>query len=229
MQFLSHAWNFCAFSDLRQAPPFSYEEGMNLNSPLFDKIRTRRKAEAASATKPRGCEHVGCNKAGEYRAPKGRASEGQYWNFCLDHVKAYNQTYNYFVGMTDDAIARYQKDSVVGHRPTWSMGTNSRGGHAQTRPDQAASDVFDLFGGDGPKNRKAAPEAPRKPAIGPLALKSLERLGLEEGADADTIKTRFKSLVKQLHPDVNGGDRATEDQLREIIDAYNTLKASGLA
>ena len=24
-------------------------------------------------------------------------------------------------------------------------------------------------------------------------------------------------------------DRATEDQLREIIDAYNTLKASGLA
>jgi len=65
--------------------------------------------------------------------------------------------------------------------------------------------------------------------VGPLALKSLERLGLEEGADAETIKTRFKSLVKQLHPDVNGGDRATEDQLREIIDAYNTLKASGLA
>jgi DnaJ-domain-containing protein 1 len=131
--------------------------------------------------------------------------------------------------MTDDAIARYQKESVVGHRPTWSMGTNSRGGHAQVRPDQAATDVFDLFGGDGPKNRKAAPEAPRKPAVGPLALKSLERLGLEEGADAETIKTRFKSLVKQLHPDVNGGDRATEDQLREIIDAYNTLKASGLA
>jgi PBP1b-binding outer membrane lipoprotein LpoB len=71
--------------------------------------------------------------------------------------------------------------------------------------------------------------APRKPAVGPLALQSLERLGLEEGADAETIKTRFKSLVKQLHPDVNGGDRATEDQLREIIDAYNTLKASGLA
>jgi DnaJ domain len=203
---------------------------MNLNSPLFDKIRTRRKAEEASApSRKGGCEHVGCNKAGDYRAPKGRASEGQYWNFCLEHVKAYNQTYNYFVGMTDDAIARYQKDSVVGHRPTWSMGTNSRGGHAQIRPDQAATDVFDLFGGDGPKNRKAAAEAPRRPALGPLAMKSLERLGLDETADGETIKNRFKSLVKQLHPDVNGGDRATEDQLREIIDAYNTLKASGLA
>ena len=43
------------------------------------------------------------------------------------------------------------------------------------------------------------------------------------------IKTKFKSLVKQLHPDVNGGDRSSEEQLREIIDAYNTLKSAGLA
>jgi curved DNA-binding protein CbpA len=33
--------------------------------------------------------------------------------------------------------------------------------------------------------------------------------------------------VKRLHPDANGGDRSSEDKLREIIQAYNYLKAAG--
>jgi len=43
------------------------------------------------------------------------------------------------------------------------------------------------------------------------------------------VKARFKILVKRFHPDMNGGDRSYEDKLREIINAYNTLKSSGLA
>ena len=43
----------------------------------------------------------------------------------MDHVKEYNASYNYFAGMTDEAVARYQKDAMVGHRPTWSMGGKS--------------------------------------------------------------------------------------------------------
>ena len=38
---------------------------------------------------------------------------------------------------------------------------------------------------------------------------------------------RFKELVKRHHPDANGGDRASEDQLRAIIEAYNYLKKMG--
>jgi DnaJ-class molecular chaperone len=34
-------------------------------------------------------------------------------------------------------------------------------------------------------------------------------------------------LVKRHHPDANGGDRTSEDQLREIIQAYNYLKSAG--
>ena len=41
------------------------------------------------------------------------------------------------------------------------------------------------------------------------------------------IKARFKVLVKRHHPDANGGDRSTEDKLREIIQAYNYLKSVG--
>ena len=36
-----------------------------------------------------------------------------------------------------------------------------------------------------------------------------------------------RSLVKRHHPDANGGDRSSEDKLREIIQAYNYLKSSG--
>ncbi len=43
------------------------------------------------------------------------------------------------------------------------------------------------------------------------------------------IRAKYKSWVKRLHPDANGGDRSREDRLREIINAYNTLKAAGHA
>jgi DnaJ-class molecular chaperone len=57
--------------------------------------------------------------------------------------------------------------------------------------------------------------------------KALHALGLEEGAGGAEIKARFKELVKRHHPDANGGDRASEDQLRAIIEAYNYLKKMG--
>jgi len=41
------------------------------------------------------------------------------------------------------------------------------------------------------------------------------------------IKARFKELVKRHHPDANGGERTSEDKLREIIEAYNYLKKTG--
>jgi DnaJ-class molecular chaperone len=61
-----------------------------------------------------------------------------------------------------------------------------------------------------------------------VAIKSLAVLGLDETATPDIIKARYKELVKRHHPDANGGDRSTEDKLREIIQAYKQLKSSGL-
>jgi curved DNA-binding protein CbpA len=63
--------------------------------------------------------------------------------------------------------------------------------------------------------------------VGNAARKAFEALGLEADATTVEIKTRFKTLVKRHHPDANGGDRSTEDRLREIIQAYNYLKSIG--
>ncbi|MDX1732143.1 MAG: DnaJ domain-containing protein, partial [Aurantimonas coralicida] len=57
--------------------------------------------------------------------------------------------------------------------------------------------------------------------------KAFETLDLTDEASGEAIRTRYKQLVKQLHPDANGGDRGTEDKLREVIQAYKLLKQSG--
>ena len=57
--------------------------------------------------------------------------------------------------------------------------------------------------------------------------KALSSLGLEADVTAADVKAKFKLLVKRHHPDANGGDRACEDKLREIIQAYNYLKTVG--
>ncbi len=48
-------------------------------------------------------------------------------------------------------------------------------------------------------------------------------LGVERGADADTIKRAFRKLARQYHPDVNPGDKAAEAKFKEVSEAYEVL------
>jgi hypothetical protein len=192
----------------------------------FDRIRVgkKRKEERPAQT---ACEWPGCSASGAYRAPKGARAEGQYHSFCLDHVKEYNRTYNYFAGMDDSAIAGFQKSAATGHRPTWKLGQNSwaefNGGKLRSSAfRRAARDPFDILGDSGP-----APEQPRKRMVKSLERKALDTLGLDDAATAEQIKTQYKLLVKRFHPDANGGSRAMEDRFREIIQAYDLLRAAG--
>ncbi len=91
---------------------------MDLNSPIFDRIRVKRERqrEEPAATRRIVCDFPSCEATGDFRAPMGRLREGQYFCFCLDHVREYNSTYNYFDGMTDEAVARWMKEDVIGHR-----------------------------------------------------------------------------------------------------------------
>ena len=199
---------------------------MNLNSPLFDKIRSKPAAEEVRPDNEPRCQHMGCARKGEFKAPKGRDHEGQFFRFCLDHVREYNSTYNYFAGMSDAALQSYQKDALTGHRPTWNVGVNG------TVPPDSKLDAASLLKSRLERLRRAreaSATAASRRTVGKAALKALESLGLDETADKDTIRARFKELAKRLHPDLNEGDRSREDKLRAIIDAYNYLKSVGLA
>lgn len=208
---------------------------MDLNSPFFDRIRIKPECDEPREAEGPLCERQGCRQPGAHRAPKGRGREGQYWRFCLDHVREYNASYNYFAGMSDDAVVAYQKDAVIGHRPTWSMGVNP---HAARRPetgsegpvrDWAYADPLGIFGTEGPPGAKGrtAPE-PQAPRRAKPVRDALDVLGLDETADAAAIKAQYKSLVKRFHPDAHGGDRSFEERLRDIIKAHDVLKTAGL-
>ncbi len=100
---------------------------MKLESKYFDSIRIRRGDDAKAKPKQQApvCQWKGCGKPGEHRAPVGRGRDGQYYAFCIDHVRQYNATYNYFDGMSDKDVEDFQKDALTGHRPTWKSGANA--------------------------------------------------------------------------------------------------------
>lgn len=204
---------------------------MKLNSSIFNKIRIKSDdpgAEKASEVKL--CSHAGCLKPGLYKAPMGRGNEGKFHLFCMLHVKAYNATYNYFNGMSDDAVADFQKDAHIGHRPTWKLGVNSKAARMAEKANPAkrrkagprVADPFDVFETEAEEARaRKAQEA----SVGNAARAALTTLDLEVTVDSTTIKARYKELVKRLHPDANGGDRSREARLTEIIKAYGYLKS----
>lgn len=201
------------------------------SSKFFDSIRVKPRGKQPEA-KPRdtvvNCEWTGCQNKGAHRAPKGRENSREYWHFCLNHVREYNQNYNFFSGMNADAVARYQKDALTGHRPTWKMGANGgvkKGAEAEI---DGAFDPFSMFQElNGRASWRKGPEAEPKAETRKVMnaeRKALQVMGLGPSATLADVKSKYKALVKQHHPDANGGDRSTEDRLIEIIKAYNYLK-----
>ncbi|MFX8801456.1 DnaJ domain-containing protein, partial [Acinetobacter baumannii] len=51
-----------------------------------------------------------------------------------------------------------------------------------------------------------------------------EVLGVAKSADDKELKSAFRKLAMQLHPDKNPGDKAAEAAFKEINEAYDTLK-----
>nr|WP_205647767.1 J domain-containing protein [Acuticoccus yangtzensis] len=209
---------------------------MDFSGKDYDRIRaSRRKASGRGGSRDGGgaadatvigreCAVKGCKSEATYRAPKGRGKEGQFFWFCLDHVREYNKSYNYFNGMSDDDVLAYQRDAITGHRPTSPIGVRGRQARAARNAwTGMVDDTFGLFGGQDPH---PAPEAETR-RISAADRHAFEILGLEPGASKEAIKSRYKTLVKRHHPDANQGDRSSEDRLRSIINAYNMLRRAG--
>ncbi|MCC7251147.1 DnaJ domain-containing protein [Hyphomicrobium sp.] len=210
---------------------------MKLNSKYFDSIRVapKREADKGAEEKHPRCQWKGCDRPAPHRAPKGRGRDGEYFAFCVDHVREYNAAYNYFDGMSDAEVSDFQKDAMTGHRPTWKVGVNSWAHGTSARQSGAggagtggfrAHDPHGLFA-ERARQAREEPIVSRR-VLKPIEKKSLEALHLPETASKPEIKARFKELVKRHHPDSNGGDTRSADTLREIIQAYNYLKKAGL-
>ena len=204
---------------------------MKLQSKLFDTIRIKPRREEKPAPVEHVCDWEGCEEAGEYRAPKGHRSEGQYHHFCLEHVRHYNTAFNFFAGMDKDELEEaLHAPPKAESRSSFATGNpNMRGAKAARealRPGDRFGDPFGVFA----RYRHRQSQKPAAERVKPLHeqdRRALETLGLIGQAKSDDIKRAYKTLVKIHHPDANGGDKSSEDRLRSIIAAYTHLKQKG--
>ena len=51
-----------------------------------------------------------------------------------------------------------------------------------------------------------------------------ELLGVDRSASAAELKSAYRKLAKQYHPDLNPGDAAAEQKFKEVSEAYEVLK-----
>ncbi len=182
----------------------------------------KKKPQVSTTT----CSVKGCDQEARAKVPKTKGDEEGAW-LCAEHLRIRNERWNFFAGMTPAEIERYRIEALTGHRPTWRLGERAAEKRAKGAPRTYSAEYTDGFGffGDGPD----APVRPvKKTILTKLQLDSLEVLNLEEGATLQDVKARYKELVKRFHPDANGGDRTTEERLKQVINAYRCLAAAKL-
>ncbi len=187
----------------------------------------RIKPDVPQTPKIRACSVKGCTGEGIYKVPKSREQISTYLWVCLAHAREHNEKWDYFKGMSDADVSRFQEDALVGHRPTWPLGKRAAGVKGQEGPYRGAYHVEDGYAVFGDVEEPAKPRRPER-VLTRLQRQAFDILDLEPSVTLNEIKARYKELVKRFHPDANGGDRGTEERLKQVIKAYGVLRASGI-
>ena len=161
----------------------------------------------------RRCAADGCPKEGSYPAPKSRSALRDYLWFCLEHVREYNKSWNYYEGLQGAALEAEIRRATTWERPSWKFATGKPS-------ENSFEDPLGLFDFE---NRTADLAARQIP---PEERRAWRILQLPPITDIDIVKKQYKRLVKQNHPDKNGGDAAAEERLKDINLAYSLIRKS---
>lgn len=186
---------------------------------MINRRTQRSRAFAPDPDAPgRPCDIEGCTEEAGYRAPKSRTTLNEYWWFCLEHVRAYNSTWDYYRGMSPGQIEAQIRADTSWQRPSWPLG---RLGAGMLDEDAVRDPLGVLAAGRASAGRRT--EAPRREA--PIEIREpLSTLGLAWPVSLDEVKSRYKDLAKLHHPDANNGDREAEERLKTINLAYSALR-----
>jgi DnaJ-domain-containing protein 1 len=175
------------------------------------------------------CEHEGCTEEGTYRAPrhdcKHDIKNNANWHWlCLNHVREYNATWDFYKNMSEDEIIASRRRDIAWDRPSWPMG--SWQAQAGTKPFLRSEafvnghkDPFGLFDDVGydDLNRQGFNFTPQQ-------IEALKLFGLTSAFTQSELQKAYRALVKEHHPDVNGGCVHAEARIKSINVSYELLR-----
>lgn len=177
----------------------------------------------------RNCDITGCPHLGEYRAPKSRYDMQSYYWFCLDHVREYNQNWDFFKGMNRVEIENHMYKSMVWDRPSWRIteaGDYEQNLRRKIYAHFTREDIFGDFNLNGDDDDAPHEARVNINEIPHPTLEALATMELKPPVTWKSIKIRYKQLAKKYHPDTNQDDPQAEETFKKISLAYHILKIS---
>ena len=172
----------------------------------------KKTSEKPASTIP--CAVYGCIFAGEYKAPKSRYNTDEYQYLCLEHVREFNQAWDYFSGWSRKQIEDFMDNAHHGHCPTWDMSTKLSDKIAFFSSENFKRSFFEMLGEKAP---------PGKPALPRKQSEALSVLDLKPDTSLANIKSQYKKLVKKYHPDINKDNQQAEETFKKVTHAYKVL------
>ena len=165
------------------------------------------------------CDSPKCKEKGEYRAPKSRVMLNEYFYFCLDHIKEYNKSWDFYKGMSVEQIENSMRSDTFWDRPSWPLKNSFKNIF-----DEFNEYVEDFVKNDDDKiNDTYFKNKLLDENLTIVEAKALKELDLKMPISLEKIKKNYKKLVKIFHPDVNGNNKDAEEKFKQINESYKLL------
>lgn len=205
---------------MAKSDPFGFD--MSVSSAKKKSNRGRRGMTGASETSKKVCEHPDCQEPGLYRAPKAPDVLDDYYWFCKDHVREYNQKWSFFDGKTEAEMNAQQSDDKVWERKTKPLGDPEARAWARLGID----DPHQVLGANATRNPGKTGNGATTKRLPATERRAIEILEAKDSWTKAEVRKSYKALIKVLHPDMNGGDRSQEEQLQLVVWAWDQIKDS---
>ena len=156
----------------------------------------------------RSCYNPDCKELGLYPAPKSKENLREYLYFCINCIREFNQSWNYFEGLNEQELEIEIRKSTTWNRPSWKFGTKNL--------NYDFEKAFRQF-----NEQKKLDENKN---VSKKIKDAFNLLDLDLNSTQDEIKRRYKNLAKKWHPDVQQNEtNHNKNKFIDITNAYKTI------
>ena len=157
---------------------------------------------------PRSCYNPDCKELGIYPAPKSKENLREYLYFCINCIREFNKSWNYFEGLNEQELEIEIRKSTTWNRPSWKFGTKNL--------NYDFEKAFRQF-----NEQKKLDENKN---VSKKIKDAFNLLDLDLNSTPNEIKRRYKNLAKKWHPDVQQNEtNHNKNKFIDITNAYKTI------